>query len=226
VALSQIVGYDLTELNGIFYVAGNTSVQNGGLSTVDPVTGAVTVISNTVGPEGLAANPALSLFYGEGSTGRHLNTITPDGTDTHIGGTGSPSNGDFDWSLAYDSVHGVLYGWNASANGLDQIDTSTGNVTTISSGSFSGRPEGVIAYDGENDTLYLLESNGGPNVLYSVDTTDGAVTQVGNTGTSGVLFVGLADVQVAETPEPATTWLIGLGLAGFAVIRFGLVRRS
>lgn len=224
VKLSTAVEWDLTELNGTLYVASNAA-GGSGISTIDPVSGAVTLISSAASPQGLAANPGLSSLYGDGSSEGGLNIIQPDGSRTQIGGNG----GDGAWDLAYDAADGVLYGWNGFTLGLDIIDTTTGNVDQISSGAFSGRPRGTLAWDGNDDTLYLLMELPGyldPNqtdVLYSVNTTTGALTGVGDTGVSGVQFVGMADLQASPTPEPSTTGLIGFGLAGVAGL--GLRRR-
>ena len=198
---------DITVLNGTIYGGSGSS----GFSTIDPVTGVFTSINGADPIQGLAADPSIPLFYEDGNVGFELNRILPDGSRTIIGGGGA---NDFITDLAYDPVHGVLYGW-SNVVLLETIDPATGTATPAPSKSFAvSRLNGAIGYDGANNTLYFL--NDGDENLYSLNTTTGAPTLIGPTGLTGVTFTGLSDLSV---PEPSSASLIAIGLGAFALAR-------
>jgi PEP-CTERM motif len=198
---------DITVLNGTIY--GGAGDAGKGFSSIDPTTGVLTVINGAAPIQGLAVNPNIPLFYEDGSTGNDFNTITPAGSRTVIGG-----GGDFIRDLAYDSVHGVLYGWDSATVTLNTIDPSTGAATSLPTSFANPRLGGAIGFDWTNNTLYFL--NDSDDNLYSLNTTTGAPTLIGPTGLTGVVFVGLADLPV---PEPSSGALIAIGMGGLALAR-------
>ena len=214
--LTQVV--DLTILNGTLYasdvVAGAGSFSNFG--TIDPVTGAFTILSQQGGStnwQGLAANPALGIIYAVDETGFPvpLISVTPSGAFTTIGNTDIQIN-----DLAYDSVHGILYAVDESAN-LYTINVTTAAATLIGSTGLGNLIKIGLGYDSNNNVLYA--NFVGNHSLYTLNTTTGAATLVGPNGTTADID-GLADFGVVSiAPEPATTALIGLGLAALVCNR-------
>ncbi len=203
------VGGDISWLDGTLYAGAFTTIRQG-FGTIDPLTGVVTTINGSYTGGDVAANPSTSVLYDVWSGTGGLNILTPAGSVvTHLSGNSTDSSVE---DLAYDAVHGVLYGA-TTFNTLVSIDTSTGDATVLGT-MFPGRGSASIAYDWMNNTLYVILFNAseGMDDLYSLDPTNGTPTLIGPTGITNQFVTGFADLP---TPEPASGALIAIGLAGF-----------
>jgi DNA-binding beta-propeller fold protein YncE len=217
---------------GLLYGIGfdNTGVTNNPLAqfvSIDPVTGATTIIAptpNTNVDEGyyyaLAVNAATGVFYSYNDAENQLYSITTAGVFTPIGGTAG-----LDWfdGFAFDPGSGLLYGVGNAEDPsfrLYTINTGTGDQTLIGSlgvtlGEFAG-----LAIDPGTSTLYLAESGLGTTNFYTVDRATGAATLFGSD--TGLNFTGLAYDPV---PEPATLALTGSAFGALLWLRRRRFRR-
>jgi len=205
-AFTSIVG--LASLNGTLY-ATDVFANTFSFGSINLATGAFTSINNQAGDSNwwnLTSNEAGGFFYVVNSSGT-LDTVTPTGVITGVGGTGHSFGG-----LAYDNASSILYG-TASDNNLYRINTTTGAATLVGALGISPSNSDDIAIDPLTGTLYLNAQN--THSLYTVNTSTGAATLVGANGpTEGRGIDGLAFNEVGATavPEPATMLLVGSGL--------------
>ncbi len=213
VTLTGTVGTSLVGLeylNGVFY---GTDVFDGNSFTfgsIDPTTGAYTVINDQAGSlnwHALAGDADVNLLYTvDQDDGNQLKSVTTGGVVTAIGGSGGPDMR----GLAFDNDSDILYGIDGNGS-LYTIDTGTGISALVGSTGVPGGQPG-LAYDDLADILYL--NDGAGQSLYTVDTTTGAATLVGGNA-AGAVIDGLAFVPV---PEPTSLGLI-LGGVAFAGLR-------
>lgn len=213
--------------DGTYYATGGiTGSQQ--LVTIDPNTGAATVIAPITTAVGLTFIAGLAAgtdgtLYGamvpSGATNSSLYTINrTTGVATVVGSTNAVSIQALDWNDA----NGTLYGFNGNgtqaARGLRTIDTATGNSTLIGPAGGSSINMQTIAFlpDGT-----LWGAGSGTGQLYTIDPLTGVATQK---------FVGVQPVipslrgieYLAPVPVPAAIWLFGSGLAAMV----GLARRK
>ena len=205
-------------LGGILYVQ---SMQ-GELLTVNPVTGASTVVGNadlsstseifSGGADGLFEFDSQSKLYS-------INSTT--GAATLIGATGLPANnGGWDTSISQDGTDlFVTAGGGGKIDELYEINTITGKAVDLGSTGVSGIAGSAIV----GEYLDLFQYNAGTNYIYSapVGSTDfsrGPVLSVvivdgGVTLTSEESFA-----MAAATPESSASVLLGLGLVILGLI--------
>lgn len=172
--------------------------------TIDPSTGAFTVINNQGGSlnwHGLAANESANLLYIiDLDDSNNLKTVTPAGVITTIGPAEIDGRG-----MAYDDTHGILYA--TGGGSLYTVDTTAGASTLVGSMGISNNRIG-LAYDEVGGVLYANNADTGS--LYTLDVTTGAAALVGANGaTTGFGIDGLAWLAPPATvPMPPSIALL------------------
>jgi hypothetical protein len=108
------------------------------------------------------------------------------------------------------------------------LNTATGAATVVGGFSVSNSGRLGLAFDANNNSLYLNVASPGSGTLYSLNKSTGAATLIGSNGsTAGDGIDGLADFSNSTAvPEPATTVpLLLLGGLGFGFYK-GRLRRA
>ncbi len=218
VAIS-VVGYtgissgdfgDLTydAANGqLYWVAGR---GNDNLYTINPVTGAATLVGYH-GIEDLFAlawDPSNNTLYGEASSGSFYSLDSTTGAATYIGG-----NSVYPGGLVFNSLTGMLYLLQAGSDNLYSIDVATGAATHVQGGANSINDNGA-AYDPSTNT-YWADTWSNVLVHYSADFSS-STTYSYSDPMDGIAYVGGA----TAAPEPGTTMLLGGGLLAAGLLRF------
>lgn len=217
------LAYD--RLNNVMYL---TSTSLDSLFTLDIASGAATLVGAydpavaAIVMHGIEYDDSTSQLYGISihNTGTFYSINKTTGAATAIGtttGTASFQN------LGYNSDTDTMYMTSGGRTGgiaeaLHSINRATGAVTDIGPlGAVSTNPNG-LAYNFDNDTMYMIDNTA--DNLFSVDLSTGAATVIGSTGAGNLL--GLAYVN--PVPEPATLAVLGLGI--FAALRRQKARRA
>jgi len=178
--------------------------------TIDKITGDMTEVGNygvTDGLNGLAYDDSIDTLYG--CSAEDLYTIDQnDGSATLVGSMGV---GELFIGIACDG-EGTIYGINLNDESLYSINPISGSATLIGSTGLSLNYAQDMAYDKDNNKLYLsafiypkkdVDSNGlCPDGLkyfgglYECNTTDGSTILIGNFGIT----------EVTGFAIPYTTW--------------------
>jgi hypothetical protein len=171
---------------GVCY--GSTGVVDGGrLITIDPVTGAGTLIGDIVGipaVPGLAINSAGDIYATDNLLDSNLYRIdATTGLATFVGDLGL----DGPDGIAFDE-NDILYATEtAGAAKLYTVNVTTAVPTLV--GSLTNLPAGHqmtgLAFDPTDGTLYGSTGGPGTDGIYTIDKGTGAVTLVGTTGLGG-----------------------------------------
>ena len=205
--LSQVSGQNPTSYLGMWAnpVTGHLiSSSYQGLLDIDPVSGAVHVITTTTGFDGVTVDPTGTIACGElgsfevecytisgtNALVKNFNTIghSPDGTGFITGGS---LNGD----LIVNNNDGTV----------GVIDYSTGVETIIASGGTRGD---FVSPDLSNGTLFLASADQVERLtLAGASIGCGTSCSTGGTGTTSAV------------PEPTTLALLGLGFVSLAFAR-------
>jgi uncharacterized protein DUF6923 len=186
--------------------------NNGALASVDPLTGAATLVGGATGVSNLMA-----LVFATDGTGYAASWTTDSlyAIDTTTGAVSliGPLGFGGIMDLAFDSS-GTLYGLSDS---LYRIDTATGAgtlITALASGCLMG-----MTIDPSGNFLATDYCTG--DSLFQINTSDGSLTNLGSTGVSNPMaltYRGVADQGVA-VPEPETGLLVVFGLLSLALRR-------
>lgn len=173
--------------NGIFWSARRITATSSWLTNINPNTGAATqVYSTSHDLRGLSLGPGNTLYGIKDAAGADLlmRIDTTNGSIATIGSTGTPN-------LQGLALHqGVLYAWDTFL-GLMIVDPTTGAATDPFPGvagpvyqqSLCSHPDGRLLLGGGNSS--------GQDQLFSVDTTTGVTSLIGN-------LSGIVDVRGIE----------------------------
>ncbi len=163
------------------------------LYEIDPTTGSATFLVDVTGSVSLTGISFLDgVLYASDVFGSSLRTGTIDLTTGIYTGV-SDQDGSANWhGLASDEDAELLYSIDHNDGLKLKSLTTTGVVTTIGTGT--GISGTGMAYDDANDILY---ASGGSS-LYSVNTSSGTPSLIGNMGISAGLF-GMAYDEDSDT---------------------------
>jgi hypothetical protein len=197
---------------GVQINAGETADE---LVTIDPLTGgatgsvAISIMTTATNQPGhmtsIAFDPVSGALYGNttvafGAAFDALYKIDPvTGVADFIGRITFEDV----FALGFDQS-GKLFGIADATDELIGIDLVTGNGSFIANMQVGSSFD--IASRPEDDVMFLVDS--GSNFLYTLDTSNGNLTGVGDYGTP-LNLVGLA---FSPIPEPGTLLLVALGL--------------
>jgi hypothetical protein len=209
--------------NGVLYGASGGSANQTTLLTIDPMTGAASVIGLVNDPnaaidslrfnsQGVLYGSAFNNSLGSGI----LVTLNPANANILSSLTLMGSGNSFCPGIGFNAA-GLLYGSRGNSNGrtedLELINQITGALTPI------GGMEAIISdivFDA-NDTLYASSPNGD---LYSINPITGAKTLLFNTGITQLS--GLA----APVPEPSTAVLFVSAALAFLLVTWRVKQSS
>jgi hypothetical protein len=150
------------------------SAYYGGFYSVDPETGAMTLIGSSITLNGMAYDDTSSTMYAIDSYNLYtLNMAT--GATTMVGPMNS---GGLMIDMAIDA-DGNAFGHDISTSSIYSINLATGAATLIGPTGISANYAQGMGYDKDNGVLYLAAYTGG-GALYTVDTATGAATLVGS----------------------------------------------
>jgi len=207
---------DVAYLGGKYYAS---DVETGsfqfGLVSIDPTTGATTILSanqgNNFNWQGLTAASSANLLYAVGQDNRVLSTFNVNtNAITAVGDTGVAGIGD----LAYDAAGDILYGITQSGI-LYSINMTTGAATRVSDTGLVGFLVG-LAYDSSDQAFYasLASQKGQPTNVYRFTLASaGSPTLLGAAGIPGM--DGLTIVPTTnQVPEPGSLPIVLIALAG------------
>jgi hypothetical protein len=208
--------------------------RDGELFTIDPATGAGTLVGVIPGPsteiEVNAADRAFSQFSDGAFAGQEFDIDTGAG----IGGpifNGAAFNG-LEW------IGGTLFGTAIQGPGFPStlriLDPFSGGSVIV--GATGVGPISGLAYEASSDVLYGIAGGGGPATLFTLDRTTGAATPIGVTGfqagslefgPGGVLYGGGSGPSGGQLHviDPATGSSSLVGLTGFSSVT-GLALRG
>lgn len=203
---------------GTCYASTGNADMAGALLTVDPATGAGTLIGQTGRSQlpALAINSRRELWGSTGGGASQLVRISASDAATQVIATiRNVSNSallTFVDALAFDA-NDVLYGVDAS-NTLWTIDTGTARATAVGSTGIIGPPFIVgLAFDPTSNRLYGSSGGqGGADAVYELDPVTGAATLVGHTGLGNgaipdVTFVGSGELFGSKKSGNAFQWI-------------------
>ncbi len=224
--IAQTPDGTLYAINDDFGVV-NGSSAGSSLLTIDPATGATTVVGAAgvqllegdlaVGLDGTlfgttSVNGTTSLLTFDTTTGEATTVGTLEGTATDASGLAFSPSGDLwllDTTFAFPSTQAFL-------RRIDPSDASV--LQTVPLDRALGTVAGLV-FDDNDGTLYLADGDfGGTDMLYTVDLATGALTPQGTTVSRPPLFGGLSGLDFVVIPEPATATLL-VGIAGCLLAR-------
>jgi len=227
---TTLIGIDFQPATGLLIGVG-TNGLNGGIYTLNPLTGAATLINTFA----LAAGGQSGFGVDFNPVVDALRIVSDTGDDMRItaGGTGTVV---VDSLLSQSGVTGAAYSNNvAGAASTTLFDISYTQDALFTQGSPGGTPVSPntgmlfmvgplglnvgpqIGFDISGATGVAFASfiaiGGAGSGLYTINLSTGAATLVGAIGGGNITVQGLS-VQAQTVPEPGTLALLGIGVAG------------
>ena len=217
---SIVVGIDFSNAGDLFALS---AFNDNRLYKVNPATGASTL----VGATGLSSiiegdigfDPTSGILYALYNSGNQLLTLnTTTGAATFVGNV----TGDDPSGLAFDNA-GNLYMVNSNVNTTHQptllkLHEATGaTITTLPMGITLADADLGLDFDPTTNVLYMA---GGDGKFYSVNTTTGAATFLGNHN------VALAGGLAFFVPEPTSATLLLAAAAATVLARRSRARSA
>jgi len=178
------------------------SIFGGGLYTIDKESGDMSMVGSTPGFNGLEYCDLTETMYG--ATGDDLYTVDMEtGASTLVGPFGTA---DLMISIACDgngNMYGTTVAFSPTLANLYSIDMETGAATVIASTGLQLLYAQDLAFDKDNDILYLAAyfGDGTPSGLYEIDVETADPTLIGN-------FQGGAEVAGFMIPYAGETYTV------------------
>lgn len=188
-----------------------------GLVTIDPLTGAATLISTVPQPLMGALSFVGATLYGFGSGGLY-EVDTGSGAATLLGGVFDGAGAPIEPVFGADALGAVLYALTAEQE-LYTVDVATQVATLVGTlGSDIGTP-GSIVFLPEGRLLGSSFTNLGENLLFEIDRSTAAVSNIQLISGAGVFAPQGLGVVTAAVPVPGSPALLLAGLLGAGVAR-------
>lgn len=235
--LNQTVGIAFSPTGTLYTITAFGAATNpNSLFTLNPVTGAATLVGPTTGAnlaEGdLAFSPggklyALSSFL-PAQMSRQLVTINPATGAAVIVGTVNSGDSAPDFSAIAFTPTGTMYVFENTTNGLvpgtggNLLTINPTNAATINSVALSQNLGGVegMYYDSITGNLIVADgSTGAADELFSLNPTTGVLSPIGSVTAAAPNGVSGLAVTPAPLPPAVFAALPGLLLAGFFLRR-------
>lgn len=193
--------------NGIWYGTVYNTVAPYEFISLDPVTGARTVIGDMgIAMNGLSYNPANSTMYAVTATDLYTINLTT-GTPTLVGSNSGISM----LNLAINN-EGMAYSVDAIADVLGTINLTTGVFTPVGSVGFNANYAQDMEFDRESGDLYMAAQDLVSGWLAWVNTATGAALKIGDFE-GGAEITGFA-IPYTAAPPTKTINLTGVLLEG------------
>jgi hypothetical protein len=188
--------------------------SDGGLVTIDLITGAPTLVTPTSGYPlasitGLTVDPNNNFYLSTSTALYALNSTT--GAALLIGAF---NTGGVIIDISAD-VNGNLYGYNVGTDALYSINKSSGSATLIGVSGYATNFAQGMDFDWATNTLYAtLYTGGGTGQYVTFNLATGAATSLGATTAFNVeMEMAVQSPAPTPVPEPATLGVLALGSA-------------
>jgi hypothetical protein len=223
-----MTGLAVHPTTGVMYgiVSNNCANNPRGFVSINPATGAATLIATMATPgSDLAFDASGTLFVWQSSASRLATINLATGGATALGASGIP--GTTGGGLA---INGTAFVAATTATGtLDTVNTATGAGTT--GPALTGAPQtssmNAMTFNAAGTLFAVNSDNGGPTVtnLVAINTATGVVTNIGSlpSNTDALAFAPLAVGPLPQAPtlsnEMLALTIILLGAAGMVAAR-------